>query len=1230
MIKSKPNKELEKYISDKLGPIEDLFLSIAIGKYDVDFEIPEEENEFTMLYTGIKLMLDSSREKLNELNKLNSQLKVNSRKRGLLLDQLEQIAHIGSWEWNLNDNFIVCSNEMLKIYGLKAKPRVFDYNFLLNKCHERDINIVTYIIKKAIADHKPFKIHYRIILDSGEIRFLEARGEVETHNEIPIKLFGTVQDITSLKESKEKLILTKQELEAKVNERTRDLKKTYLNLEKEMGLKREAQVREKNLAAIVDSSHEAIFSISPTGEITSWNQGAQNNYGYTENEIIGKHISTIIPENKIDEFRAYLKNINVGEKVGGHNTVRRKKNGTEIQVALTMSPMYDHNRVVIGCSVVERDITNLLNEQKKFEIAVEASPNAMVMVDDKGKIILINSQTEKLFGYDRSELMTKPIDILVPKEIKGKHRQYRNLYIDDPKSRFMGIGRELFGVKKDGSRVSVEIGLNPIETIQGRFVLASIVDITERKKFEQEIKRSEDRYKTLVQTMNEGVLIVDNKDTIVFSNEFMCKTLGYKLDEMLGQNASKLLLDVEGRKKMREVTNLRKKGKSSKYEIQFETKNKEKIWMLISGSPIYDSDGKIIGSVGLHTDITSRKRMEHELNAIANIPEENPNPTFRFSVEEQRVVYSNPASKNTLDFFNNKDKKEVRHGWISVINNVYRTKKSIKKELSVNNRTYMCTIVPVPKNGYVNVYAVDITSTKEAEAEIKKLSLVLSKTENAVFITDKNGIIQWVNEGFKRITGYSIKEVVGTSGENLRRGKKTGLNKDHPYFKKMLTSRQSVSYEAHNYKKNGEGYWSITTLTPVFDDNNELESIIAIDTDITYKKMAEKEIIKAKQLAEDSAKTKELFLANMSHEIRTPMNAIMGIIQLLKDTDLDENQLEYLKSMDFAGENLLRIINDVLDLAKIESGKMSVEAIQFNVERLVQDLVNSFIHRAGEKGLKMSQTIDDAVPRDLIGDPVRLNQILINLISNAIKFTNEGEIKLLVSCTKKTSEAVIVRFIVEDTGIGIPKELHRIIFSDFEQANKETTRKYGGTGLGLSIVKKLLTLQNGNIELVSEEGVGTRFIFEIPYKLGSVSNSIDPYSDNTDYKSQLADKKVLLVEDNSLNQMVATRFLESMGASVTITNNGLEAVIELEQSPDYDMVLMDIQMPEMDGYTATKYIRSKMKGKIRKIPILAMTAHAISGEREKCLDAGMNDYITKPLKRETLMLKIINLLNIAP
>jgi len=521
----------------------------------------------------------------------------------------------------------------------------------------------------------------------------------------------------------------------------------------------------------------------------------------------------------------------------------------------------------------------------------------------------------------------------------------------------------------------------------------------------------------------------------------------------------------------------------------------------------------------------------------------------------------------------------------------------------------------------------EIEKREKSEREIKNLYFLIGKTDNAIVIAEKSGDIRWVNDGFIRLTGYALAEVQGTYGEILRRGEKTGLNPNNPLFNKLLKEKQSVTYESCNCKKDGTEYWSVSTLTPILNEEGEVESVVAVDSDITTRKKAEQDILNAKKLAEESSRAKELFLTNMSHEIRTPMNAIMGIVQLMQDMELDETQKKYLHSLQFAGESLLYIINDILDLAKIESGKMNIEKIGFNLTELIEELATAMQYKAKEKNISLLAEVPKDISGELVGDPVRLNQILTNLLGNAIKFTEKGHVKLIVKETKKADQKITLRFAVEDTGIGIEKEKQEIIFAAFEQAQKETSRKYGGTGLGLSIVKKLLELQGSTISIASELGKGSEFSFELTFPVSkNIGKDPDKKKRPVLAIPDLTGKKILLVEDNALNQMVAEKFLEGMGLKISIASNGVEAVDMLKKN-SYDIILMDIQMPEMDGYEATRYIRNNLNENIKNTPILAMTAHAFRDEEKKCKNAGMNDYISKPLNRNILQDKVIQLLN---
>ncbi|MEP7374270.1 MAG: response regulator [Chitinophagaceae bacterium] len=365
----------------------------------------------------------------------------------------------------------------------------------------------------------------------------------------------------------------------------------------------------------------------------------------------------------------------------------------------------------------------------------------------------------------------------------------------------------------------------------------------------------------------------------------------------------------------------------------------------------------------------------------------------------------------------------------------------------------------------------------------------------------------------------------------------------------------------------------------------------------------------------ESARVKENFMANMSHEIRTPMNAILGFTNLLQRKNLDTESKEYVQTIQKSGENLLTIINDILDLSKIEAGMMRIESAPFSIRGLTHSIQTMFKSKAAEKNLQLSASVDESVPDTLEGDATRLTQILVNLIGNALKFTGTGAISVKITNEGVNDNVVMAGVTVTDTGIGIEKEKLGPIFERFQQAEDSITRKYGGTGLGLSIVNDLVLLQNGSISIESEPGIGTAFRLVIPYKISAEQfNAASPVKNQIISKEQFENTLILVVEDNEINQSLIKHLFTDWQLEFNLANNGKEALAKLRQKK-YDLILMDIQMPEMDGYTAAQEIRNKLK---LDTPIIAMTAHALSGEREKCLSYGMDDYISKPIEYEQL------------
>jgi len=484
---------------------------------------------------------------------------------------------------------------------------------------------------------------------------------------------------------------------------------------------------------------------------------------------------------------------------------------------------------------------------------------------------------------------------------------------------------------------------------------------------------------------------------------------------------------------------------------------------------------------------------------------------------------------------------------------------------------------------------------------------LIDNLTGVIYTTDIRGLIEFASAGVHALTGYTPEELVGQHFSLLVDPEELQKVYDH-YNGQAREATRETHLEFRCLTRTGEKKWVEQTALLLHRKDGS-QGFQCFVRDISEKRDVQRQLILAKTEAEEARKMQERFLANMSHEIRTPMNGIVGMTNLLLETQLTSQQEQFAGVIRRSADNLLVIVNDILDLSKIKAGKLAIEKIAFRPQDVTANIWALFEQRIFKKGLTFSMELDPAIPASLVGDPHRLNQVLINLVGNAVKFTEKGNIKLTVAVEKQDNRSVSLLFTVADTGIGIAAEQLPHIFDSFSQAGSDITRKYGGTGLGLAICHQLLLLQSGKIEVESEPGKGTAFSFHLTYCRDFTTIAATPKNKNAqDTQAVFEGKHFLVVEDNPINQQLIEHVIKKAGAQVTVADNGREAITALEKLR-FDFIVMDLQMPVMDGYETTKYLRETME---LRIPILAMTANALKGEQVRCLEAGMNGYMSKP------------------
>ncbi|MFK8039679.1 MAG: PAS domain S-box protein [Crocinitomicaceae bacterium] len=799
--------------------------------------------------------------------------------------------------------------------------------------------------------------------------------------------------------------------------------------------------------------------------------------------------------------------------------------------------------------------------------------------------------------------------------------------------------------REKNARIEAEriLEVKSLELYESNLQLQKLVENLEYEvvKRTAEIKESENNLLLLFEKHPFPMVLYDLDNWSIFgANETAIKKYGYSRGEFIQMKISDLHLEKDQPAFIEHLSTI-KTGTYTAKEWQHKLKNNNIIDVQINGITIdYENrQARLIVII----DITDKKRVEKEKiinerkykELVENVSD------FIYRIEENGTfTYMNPTAINIIGF---SEKEVVGNKFYDFIHPDYKEKMKSLFESQRDHKVPSSYIelpvvskegkviwigqttdrheLPDGKSEFIATSR-DITERKQIKDELQrseeKYRNIMENMELGLLEVDVNGIITDAYPKFSDLSGYSKEELLGLDASKLLLPEK--------YAEKMrLEEAQRKGgtpgvYEVELRRKDGKYIWVIISGAPYYDQKGELAGTVGIHLNISERKEVEQKLEEAILTAEHSIKSKELFMANMSHEIRTPMNAIIGMSELLQKSDLEPKQKNYVEAISTSADNLLIIINDILDFSKIESGNLTLEKIPCNFNDLLNMAIKTIELKAEEKGISILTEIEENLSNHL-ADPTRFNQIIINLLSNAVKFTDSGNITLCCQTTSLNEKEDLISVSIEDTGIGIETEKLDLIFKSFIQAEESTARQYGGTGLGLAISKQLVELMGGELKAKSKIGQGSKFYFEfICSKTETKLQKNAVFASDTELVQGL---NVLLVEDNDINRFMAITILEGWNCRIDIAVNGQEAV-DILKSKTYDIILMDVRMPVLDGIGATKIIRADLQ---LTTPIIALTANAIKGDNEKCIEAGMNDYISKPFQQAELLALLIKYSN---
>jgi len=1027
-------------------------------------------------------------------------------------------------------------------------------------------------------------------------------------------------------------------------------KKTETTLEKtrkELAeIKKSADELNEFTENVIDTLREPLLAIDQDLRVIKASRSFYQFFKVTAGETIGKLIyelgnhqwdipklrellEKIIPEkNSFDNYEVEHNFSTIGKRVMLLNARQVKRAfGKEQVILLVIEDITERKGKEDSLKETQRETSGSLN------ILLDLMHAPIIIWDTSMIIKRFNHKFELLSGYDSDEVIGRKLNFLFPKErIAATLELLKNHleaeHIEVAEIDILTKDNHIKTVLWDSSHILDEDGKNIIATISQ--------DITNRRQSELALRKSESHLRTLVNTIPDLIWLKDTNGVFLSCNPMFERFFGASEPDIIGKTD----YDFVDRK----LADFFRDNDQKALEAGKPTSNEEWVTFADDGhrafldtikSPIYDSDGTVLGILGIGRDITERMLAGEKLQASEK--------RFRAIFDQAPVAIALLDTQGHPIISNLRLTKMIGYSSDELAKMMF-TEFTYPEDIDKDLNQFTDLIAGkisgyniekryIHKNGtliWANLYTTtlndsngliqeiigmveDITEKKKIHNEIKFQADLINNVGQAVIATDLLGKVTYWNNAAEKIYGWSSSEAIGQNIVDLTPARQS--NEQAIDILKKLSSGKTWAGEFYVRRKDGSSFPALVTDTPILDSNGELTGIIGISSDITERKHAEMELIEAKEKAEESDRLKTAFLNNVSHEIRTPMNSIVGFSGFLNDPDLKPNKRqEFTDIIIKSSEHLLAIIDDIIRIASIESGQEKIQKNEININLICDLIKDQFSSKANEKNVTLSLipglTGDEA---DIITDATKLTQILTNLIGNALKFTHQGYINY--GYKLKNSQ---LEFYVEDSGIGIPLDMQEKVFDRFRQIETTATRNFGGSGLGLSISKAYVEILGGKMWLTSEMGKGSVFYFTIPYKKTNPKKLPDiPSVKGLDFEFKTT-KTVLIAEDEISNFILLEEMLLDSGINIIRAVNGLEAVRLCQLNPNIDLVLMDIKMPEMDGYEATKRIKEFKPD----LPIIAQTAYITEADRVKALACGCSDYISKPISKRLLLSKI--------